>query len=245
MDDLGQIFNERTQEIETYLDLLELLEKEVQGGPPKIGKTEIPITAQQQRILYSSVYLQLYNLVEATATRCLAAVSAAVFNKDPKDLSVQLRREWVRFVARTHDDLHYENRLRFALALCDHLVQALPISAFELSKGGGGNWDDREIERMGDRLGFSLQISRQVHEGVKRPFRDDQGALGFIKSLRNDLAHGNTSFAECGASVTVRDLRDLKDRTAAYLWEIVSCFKAAIARHEFLAPERRPEGAET
>ena len=59
MDTLAEVFEERLLEIETYLDLLDALDRQVQKGPPEIGGA--PITVQQQRILYSAVYLQLYN----------------------------------------------------------------------------------------------------------------------------------------------------------------------------------------
>ena len=81
MDDFVQAFEERLQEIETYLDLLEALEKQVQRGLPKIGQAGPIITVQQQRILYSSVYLQLYNLIESTVTRCVEAISTAVVER--------------------------------------------------------------------------------------------------------------------------------------------------------------------
>jgi hypothetical protein len=101
MDQLTQTFEERLQEIEAYLDLLEALERQVQQGPPKIGGAAI--TTQQQKILYSSVYLQLYNLVEATVTWCVDAVVAAAAEKGrwrPADLVESLRREWVQIGSR-------------------------------------------------------------------------------------------------------------------------------------------------
>ena len=55
-------FEERLIEIESYLELLEALENQVRRGLPQFGEDGSTITVQQQKILYSSVYLQLYNL---------------------------------------------------------------------------------------------------------------------------------------------------------------------------------------
>ncbi len=246
MDDFSQVFEERLQEIETYLDLLEVLEKQVQKEIPKFGSSGSTITVQQQRILYSSVYLQLYNLVESTVTQCLNAVSQSVINQstDPGHLSDSVRREWVRFRARTHTELNYENRLESALELCNHLVETLPISTFEIEKGAGGGWTDEEIEKISKRLGLSLKISQDIYQAIKRPFRYDQRALALIKQLRNKLAHGELSFAECGQNVTVSDLRQLTERASSYLREVVACFKSYIDSGQFLMPEHRPKGVE-
>jgi hypothetical protein len=245
MNDFVQSFDERLQEIEAYLTLLEALETQVQQGPPRIGATGPTITVQQQRILYSSVYLQLYNLVESTITGCVEAVSIAIAETGswlPGDLSINLRREWVRFTARTHTELNYENRLEAALSLCEHLLQTLPVTFLKVERGGGGNWDDTSIQDVSTRMGFPLRVSKDVYSSVKRPFRNEQSSLTFIKNLRNSLAHGSLSFAECGEGVTVSELRDLKERTALYLREVVASFKDSIDAYEFLLPERRPAG---
>lgn len=238
-----EAFEERLREIEAYLDFLQAIEEQTQSGPPKVGESAGPITAQQQRILYSSVYLQLYSLVEATISRCVDAVTfAAVEGSERKagDLSYELRREWVRVIARTHVDLNYEHRLESALQLCDHLVASLPISEFRVERGGGGNWDDYQIEAISARLGFHLKVSEVAWSGVKRPFRDDMGPLSLVKRLRNRLAHGEISFAECGEGVSVAELRDLKEKTAIYLREVVTSFTASIDACEYLHPARRP-----
>ncbi len=94
--DLNGAFEDRLQEIDAYLTLMDALERQIQVGPPRIGGELI--TAQQQKILYSSVYLQLYNLVEATATWCVEAVASAAADGGrwrPNDLTIELRREWV------------------------------------------------------------------------------------------------------------------------------------------------------
>lgn len=240
---LAIVFQERLAEVESYLDFLSTMESQARNGPPRIEGAEHPITSQQQRILYSSVYLQLYNLVEATMTRCIEAVSAAAQENaqwKPGDLSESMRREWVRVIARTHVDLAPENRLQSALNLCEHFVASLPIGAFEIEKGGGGNWDDSEIEAFSRRLGSRLIVSQPVYSAVKQPFRDDLGPLALVKQLRNRLAHGSISFEQCADNVTVDRLVDLKNRTVNYLNEVVVWFVGYIDGFEYLHPDRRP-----
>lgn len=242
MSDFMTAFEERFREIEAYLNLLEALERQVQQGTPQFGGNGSTITVKQQKILYSSVYLQLYNLVESTVTQCVDAVAEVIIssNLTPNELSDELRQEWVRITARTHTDLNYENRLQSALELCDHLVKTLPISKFIVEKGGGGNWDDKEIYKLSQRLGLPLRISPEIIRAVKQPFKNDMGTLELIREYRNKLAHGNISFVECGENTTVSDLRKLADIVINYLREVVNCFKTSIDSHLFLTPEQRP-----
>ena len=102
------------------------------------------------------------------------------------------------------------------------------------------NWDDDEIKAITDRLGLELRISPQVYSAVKRPFRDDKGPLALVKYLRNRLAHGSLSFAECGDGITVNELRDLKQRTSDYLREVVAAFRQYLDEHQYLVQDRRP-----
>jgi hypothetical protein len=242
VDNLATGFDERLQEVEAYLELLQNLETQTRAGPPRVGSGAV--TPQQQRILYSVVYLQLYNLVEATITRCVDGFSNAAADgvRRPGALSIELRREWVRHVARTHVELSHEKRLKGALDLCEYLIEASPIQPFTIAKGGGGNWDDSQIAAISKRLGLQLQVGPAATTGVKRPFRNEQGALVYIKKLRNDLAHGTVSFAECGEGITVQELRELTDRTALYLRDVVNFFSASIAACDFWLPEDRPAG---
>jgi hypothetical protein len=241
VDPLLLAFEERLQEINAYLDLLDAIEQQVRGGAPKIGTTSI--TVEQQKILYSSVYLQLYNLVEATISRCIEAVTAASATGrrwQPRHLTNEIRREWVRTTARTHTDLNVENRLATTIEFCEKLIQSLPITDWEIEKGGGGSWDDLQIEAMTIRLGCTLTISPTATTAIKRRIREDRGALGLVKLFRNRLAHGEMSFVECGAGITVTDLKDMKERTAVYMREVVEVFCKFIAEHRFLEPAHRP-----
>jgi MAE_28990/MAE_18760-like HEPN len=244
-NELYERFEERLDEIIAYLDFLEAIESIVRSGIPRLGGPDGPVvTAQQQRILYSGVYLQLYNLVEATVTACLDAVSKIAMQRAswaPGDLTKELRREWVKHVARTNVEMGADRRLEEVIALCDHLVAALPVSAFDIDKGGGGNWDDGQIRRIALRIGCDLKVSKHSYSGVKRVVRNDLGAMALIVDLRNKLAHGSLSFVECGQDDSAAQLRDLAERVAAYLREVVDAFAVYIREHRYLRPERRPK----
>lgn len=244
--DLLPFFQERFGEVEEYLDFLEEVEKAVQTGRPRLEGSGQGITTSQQRILYSSVYLQLYNLVEATVSRCVSAIADAAMDGgtwQPMHLNEQLQQEWVRSVARTNVSLNPENRLKSAMEMCKHLIDQLPIGKFEFEVGGGGNWDDDAIEKVSSRLGCNLRITRATRTAVKRPMRDEFGPLKLVKLRRNDLAHGSISFVDCADGVAVSELRRTAEVVGSYLEEVIDGFAKYINSYEFLRPEHKPKSA--
>lgn len=243
MSDLRDAFDERLDEVRAYLSFLMAMEAEAQNGPPRFQHTQELITPQQQKLLYAGVYLQLYNLVEATVTLCVKAVADAAVRDatwKPQDLSDALRAEWVRSTARTHKDLNFPNRLLAAIAVVDHLIELRPLEPFDIEKGGGGNWDDGAIEEMSKRLGCELNLSRKVKTEVKRHIRNEMGALKLVKTMRNNLAHGNISFSDSADQVTVSELKSLAKAVIDYLTAVVDRFSSFVDQHEYLMPDRRP-----
>ena len=224
--DLAPFFEERFAEIEAYLAFLQNIEEAAREGTPRLRGTDAAITTDQKKILNSSLYLQLYNLVEATVLRCLDAVVGAVerAERSPGELSIELRTEWVRSIARTHVDLNPEKRLQAALELCEQLVQQMPVKGFLIDPGGGGNWDDIAIHKICERVGCGLTISPDVARAAKQPIRDGMGALKLVKDRRNSLAHGSLSFVDCSDGVTVGELRVLTAAVGDYLREAVESF---------------------
>jgi hypothetical protein len=241
--DLADAFDDRVAEVDAYLDLIAAIETAAASGPPRIGDAGAAITAQHQRILCSTVFLHLYNLVEATVTDCLQGVTrAAVLDRRwrPADLSEKVMAEWVRVIARTHVAMGPEARWDYARILSNHLVEARPVETFDFERGGGGSWDDKLIEKVVARLGLTLRIPRGVRSSVRRKFRDDMEPMKFVMKFRNRLSHGEISFSQGGENVSVVQLRELKDTTVAYLRAMVGDFEAFIAAHEFLREDRRP-----
>lgn len=237
---ISEEFTDRLAEVESYLDLLEVLEGQAKNGPPRIAGSSTPITALQQRILYAGAFLHLYNLVEATMTWCVRAIEIAAAEDGGyavNRLSKDMRREWVRVKARTHVDQSPDKRLENALQLCDHLVDCLPVGSFEIERGGGGNWDDKEIRAFTQRLGLHGKVSPQTYQEVRKPRRDQFGALELVKELRNRLAHGSISFAQSAEETTVEGLIELKTVTVDYLREIIEMFSTYLEDRQYLIQE--------
>ena len=76
--DLEAFFSERRDEVRAYLELLKNIEEETKTGVPRLARTQRSITPDQAKILISNLYLQLYNLVEATVTSGLKTVTDEV-----------------------------------------------------------------------------------------------------------------------------------------------------------------------
>jgi hypothetical protein len=240
--ELETAFDERLTEVEAYLGFLDELEAAAKMGAPKFGDSGSPLSPQQTHILRAGIFVQLYNLVEATMTRCLDALASASCNAEWRaaDLIPHFRKEWVRVVVAANRELNADNRLKYAVALADHLVQEVPLEEFKFERGAGGNWNDTNIEDMLARVGLRLRLTPSVRAAAKRKYRDDLGPLALVVKLRNDLAHGAISFTECGENETVSGLREISSNTAMYLRSVVRAVERFIDRHEFLEVAKRP-----
>jgi len=240
--DLETSFDERLAEVEAYLTFLEEMETAAQSGPPRFGETGAPLTQLQAEILRAGVFVQLYNLVEATMTKCLDAIAQASIDGQwiPGQLTPAFRKEWVRVFAAVGVPMNPDKRLEYAVRLTDLLVANRGLEPFKLEKGGGGNWDDEMIEGMLAKLGVQLVLAPTVRVAAKRPYRDQLRVMRVIMKLRNDLAHGNISFAECGQNETSLSLREVTKSAAMYLRTVVRAIGRFIQRHEYLEAAYRP-----
>lgn len=231
------IFQERKIEIESYIELIQELESALMRGMPIIESSgkQYRISPLQQRILSAGVFLHLYNLVEATICNVIEEVENVIVREcgHATKLSARMHELWIRSTAKTHEDVAPNKRLSRAIALCNQLTGAIPLQ-IEISKGGGGNWDDIEIEELAKRLGVSLNVPADIYKDVKRHLRDEKGALKVVRDFRNSLAHGSLSFAECGDGHSAKDLNSLFSVVASYLEAIISAFDAYLENKGFL-----------
>lgn len=243
MSDIFRKFDARVEEIELYLSFLTSVQDAISGGDPGGNfSSTFAFTPKHQQVLHASVFLHLYNLVESTVTWCIELIESAVSSHELRtigNLSEQLRKEWVKAVARTSEDLSQGHRLDAALLLCNQVLNLMPPE-LKIARNVGGNWDDEKIFGLAGRIGFNLNISPAVHRRVRRPIRNDLGPMKIVKKMRNELAHGSISFSECGADHSVSDLREIANDCLSYLREFIGCVENYVSNHEYLVAAARP-----
>ncbi len=234
-------FNERVSDIESYFELVKNIEIAISQSSAtfNVNGGLYNITPDQQKIMYSGIYLHLYNLVEATMNMLIDALernAQAALGGDVALLSESLRSLYVKSVTQPHDDaLSYEAKLARSLSLFKQVLQIEP-AIIKFPAGGGGNWDYAEIRKFSDSVGVRIVLPRNLNRLVQRPIRNEKAPLRLVKDVRNNLAHGSISFKDCGADHVSSDFRALIDIVKEYLSNVLDAYDLYITSGQFRQP---------
>jgi hypothetical protein len=90
----------------------------------------------------------------------------------------------------------------------------LVVACFDRSNIFSGNLDSKKIRETLRDMGI------QTQHGYR------EAALLKVKSERNDLAHGNKSFSDCGKNYTAGQLQDFHSKTCITLTRAIQDFEA-------------------
>jgi len=232
-------YNERVSDIEAHFELIKNISDAIGGGGAKfpVNNGQYTITIQQQKILFSSTYLQLYNLVESTVNQLLGAVSRHTqngINSDLTKLSDKIRDLYLKHMLPLEASLTPEKRLEHAIKLLHQAVGTEQVK-ITIPRGGGGSWDSLAIRHLNGRIGVELALPATIEEKLHRHFRDEKGPLQYIKDVRNALGHGDTSFADCGAGHSYSEFRALIDIVKEYLELLMDAYEQYINNQQYLA----------
>ena len=231
-------YSERVSDIEAHHELIKNISDAIGSGGAKfpIDDGHYTITAQQQKILFSSTYLQLYNLVESTVNQLMDAVgrhSQNGISGDLTKLSDKIRNLYLKHMLPAEANLTPEKRLEHAIRLLRQAVGSEPVEVI-IPGGGGGNWDSKAIGNLSDRIGVDLALPAATRAKLHRPFRNDQGPLQYIKVVRNNLGHGSVSFADCGNGHSHSEFRTLIDIVKEYLELLMDAYEQYIDNQQYL-----------
>ena len=174
-----------------------------------------PIDVSLSKILKSSAYLVLYNLVESTVTLAVSRLNSAMREEGLTyaDAEQRIRDLWVdarlKHLANGANHGRYLEEVRKLVQdVQERKTAEIPEDFVPVS----GNLDDGKMRELASAYGFRKNTLKAERRSEK---------LKRVKNRRNALAHGLKSFAELSADDTIEDLEDTKKAVLVYLREFI------------------------
>jgi len=219
MTTVQQDFQTRAGEIENYFRFVERLAE----GDIRLMASAAPTPPLNQddydsllKTLKANGFILLYNLVESTMKNAIEAVFEEF---RITGVSFDDCREEVRQIVLSNLKAHNPDRVFTALT---PLAQKILTETFRKEKAFAGNVDAKKIREVARDYGF-------------RPPTAKSDNLLTVESLRNDLAHGDKSFADVGRDFGVVRLKEIKAEVVDYLQEVLGNIASYLANKEYLA----------
>lgn len=205
-------FSERRREVRRYIAVLKFMEKNLDDKQLRRRETE-------WRIFRAGAMLILYNAVEASARSAIQAIYDEISETGTKfeDLRESIRKRVIADFKKN------------AGADTDHgmknVATEIITTSFKPENLFSGNVDARTIRDQSKIYGFSGDV-----EYSRTKNGED---LLIVKSKRNDLAHGITSFSEVGRDYTASDIYDISKYCMCYLESILNNVNLYLEKHEY------------
>ena len=234
MQIIKQEFSDRVEEINTFFRLLEnITEKEARLVFPNDNNRVENFDFDVHSTLKSTSILLLYNLIEATISKCIERVHQIISSENiTYDLaSDSIQKIWLaqyydRFKETSNNE---KNALTNLKLMIDTLVRnnvSIELVFRDKEKRSSeisGNLDGKKIREIAEKydIGFP-NVTQNVLKGILD-----------IKDKRIDLAHGVKSFLECGRDMTYPDLKTLKQQTIDFLQAFISAVENFITEKKY------------
>lgn len=178
---------------------------------------EFYVTQEMQCALKAQFLIVLYNIVESTVCDCLNSFydSIADDGLTYAELSDEMKAMWKNYLKRTSNPDYQKSDTELMCAAIRFENLAINIS---------GSLDIRKIFEVFLKHGCKLDETNR-----------DKYSNSFlvIKNKRNNLAHGNTSFSECGSNYMVSDLKKFKEDILDGMQEVVTQAKEYISNKKY------------
>jgi hypothetical protein len=209
MHDVRTDFRERARELGMYLE-------HVKQVSDRAATASELATAKSLR---AAGYLLTYNLIEATARN---AVTSVFDHLRTNLVSFDDLTEQLKCILLAHAKRRKPDELAADLR---SIATDIVAKAFDSNCLFSGNVDARELRKTAERVGYTTNHATRVASA----------SLRIVKDHRNDLAHGNKTFAEVGRDATVEDLRKHAADAIRYMREMIQNIESYLSQQQYLA----------
>ncbi|BBD55036.1 hypothetical protein PCC7805_01154 [Planktothrix agardhii] len=223
MQTVFEEFHTRVHEVNQYFVFLEGLIQEntklaVLGDNGE--QTIKAIDSNLAKTLKANAFLLLYNLIESTMRNAIEAIFTEISSQRISFDVVRIEIKKIvihNFKKRSPDHVH--SRLR-------NISVDIITAGFQKRELFSGNVDRDEIIKVARNYGFSFDTDYSKTKHGEH--------LYDIMQNRNDLAHGNKSFAEIGQNTSIEDLLKVKQEVIEYLQQILQNIQQYLENQEYL-----------
>jgi len=205
-------FEKRVEEIDFYLGGLEGLYQ----LKDNIEHKEKYVEDSFLTMLQSNTFLMIYNLVESTI---MSGIMEIYENLNQEEITYRMARHeiqniWFTFKhSQVYDkEAHYNSYKKKASEIITAILTDEIIVLNERAVSISGNLDAEQIRKICTDHGIHYELDVRSRGGL---------VLSDVKARRNELAHGNISFVECGRNYTVTQLKEIKDETVIFLKDVL------------------------
>lgn len=225
MISVKQEFEKRVQEIEHYFMLLDSFfdKGALLYFPNKKTHRTKKVNPELEKVLKANCFLLLYNLIESSIKMSLTEIYDNISSKgvDYKDVIDEIKRIWIKERYSNFKNLGEDNIFNLITCIDNDTIQL----EFNSDKVISGNIDREKITEFATKIGFAIRVHYSAGTGEK---------LHQVKTRRNNLAHGNISFSECGREFTLEDLVNIKIQVIRYLRQILKNIEQFLTTEEYL-----------
>ena len=222
-------FRTRAEEVIRYFSFLSIFdEKRISFTDSPLG---VNLDADEQTALFKTLkangFLLLYNLIESTLKNAIEAIFDELGNNS---VTFDDCRNDVKLIVLNNLKKHNVDKIAPILSNISIDVVAKTFRKEELFSG---NVDAKRVREIANSYGF------------KEPSRKSDELLT-VKTNRNDLAHGNKSFADVGRDFDLARLDKIKTEVLDFLEELLNNINDyIIAKLYLLTPPTPPPPGNT
>lgn len=225
-------FDERVGEIDAYFAFLADLEQpnarlvfEVDSHDFEKG-----IDSEWLKTLKATSFLLIYNLVEAAIRSALGSLYETMKRegRSYEDLREEIRSVWIdqRFRRVDRHSASLRDYQDVARVLVSHAVDRLTVEIDSHILPKSGNLDAEKVREICHLHGIPVDTPASGRGGAD---------LAMVVKQRNDLAHGNVSFRECGRNFTVSQLCATKEQAVVFVKGILLNIQKYITEKAYVA----------
>lgn len=224
MDFIKEDLQIRGDEVIEFLELIKFFEatEKIRDDSGNLHT----INSSLRNSLKAKVFLLLYNLIESTMRESIRHIHDTL---DAREITFNQLRNTFRkeILKRVKSDKVGLDEL-YNKTVLDISTQLL-AATFKSNAIFSGNIDHQEICSQAKIYGFSTQTEYgETRHGSN---------LKTIKDKRNDLAHGNSSFAEIGGNYSHAELENFTNEVLSYLESITTHIANYLSQRDYLASQ--------